>query len=128
VEDFKKLLGSVTPAYDVDEANALAAISHPDMISPAPGAAGNGERGSRGSRQRNRSWFEGFPDATIMLTNEVRVGNYIVQEGTFDGTNTGTFKTVPVDLPATGRRLRGHYAQVSNLSNGAVVSIRLYFD
>ena len=128
MEEFKNGVGNSSSSYNAEEANALAAISHPDMVSPAPGAAGQADPGSQGSREFNRSWFEGFPDAKIMLTNQVMVGNYIVQEGTFDGTNTGTFRTATGDLPATGRRLRCHYAQVSNLSNGAVLSTRLYFD
>ena len=127
--DLKEVAQQNINAFNAHDANAVAALAHSEVVASAPNPTGRSElRGREAVKEYNQSWFEGFPDAKIMLTNQVIVGNYIVQEGTFDGTNTGTFKTAAVDLPATGRHLRGHYAQVSNLSNGAVVSTRLYFD
>ena len=123
-----KLGVSGPPPFNAQDANSLAVSSHPDMISPAPSPTGRGERGSQGDRECNESWFAGFPDARIRLTHQVMVGNHIVQEGSFDGANTGTFRTAAGDIAATGRRLKGQFAQVSTMSNGVIVSTRLYFD
>jgi len=114
-------------AFSADDAKALA--DHPDIVSTVPSPTGRTElRGREATKEYNQSWFSAFPDARTTILNEVIVGDYIVQEGTFEGTNTGTWKSVAGDMPATGNRVKGQYCQVAKVRDGLIVSSNLYFD
>jgi predicted ester cyclase len=58
----------------------------------------------------------------------VIAGDYIVQECTFQGTNTGTWKSEVGDMPATGKTLKGEYCLIAKVRDGLFVSSNLYFD
>lgn len=127
MEDLKEIGGSPAP-YNARDADVMAALSHPDLISTGPGLGGRTEPGQETERERNRSWFEGFPDGRITATTEETSGEYTVQEGAFEGTHTGTFTTETRSIRATGRILKGRYSQVSRVRNGVTISTNLYFD
>jgi predicted ester cyclase len=128
MEDFRQFGASRHTAFGAHDADVLAALSHPDMITVRPRVGRHKEVGLVAERECNHSWFEGFPDGRITASSEVTTGEYTVQEGTFEGTNTGTFKTESGNIPATGRSLKGRYSQVSRVVNGVLVSTNLYFD
>jgi hypothetical protein len=128
MEDLKGIGASGLAPFDAHEADVMAALSHPDLICSKPLPGGRGQTGHGAERERNHSWFEGFPDGRITATIEVTVGEYTVQEGTFEGTNTGTFETESRAMAATGRTLKGRYSQVSRVRNGVIISTNLYFD
>jgi ketosteroid isomerase-like protein len=128
MEDLKGIGAGSLASFDAHDADVLAALSHPDLICSKPTPGGRGQTGHSPQRERNHSWFEGFPDGRITATMEVTVGEYTVQEGTFEGTNTGTFETESRSIAATGRTLKGRYSQVSRLRNGVIISTNLYFD
>lgn len=128
MEDFREFGASRHTDFGAHDADVLAALSHPDMITVRPHVGRHKEAGLEAERECNHSWFEGFPDGRITASSEVTTGEYTVQEGTFEGTNTGTFKTEAGNIPATGRSLKGRYSQVSRVVNGVLVSTNLYFD
>src|ERR1700730_3824378 len=127
MEDFQERGASRGVAFSAHDADVLAALSHPDMISLGPKVGRPSEPGQEAERECNHSWFEGFPDGRITARTDATAGEYTVQEGTFEGTNTGTFKTESGNIPATGKSLKGRYSQVSRVRNGVVVSTNLYF-
>lgn len=76
----------------------------------------------------NEAWFRGFPDATTKAVKRIISGNCVVEEGWFEGTNTGPFQTTMGEIPATGKRVRGPYCSVNEYEGELIKSSRLYFD
>ena len=127
--DLKQIAQENINAFNTHDANAVAALDHPDVVSTVPGPTGRTElRGREAAKGYNQSWFNAFPDARVRSTNDVISGDYIVQEGTFEGTNTGPWQSEAGDMPATGRALKGQFCQVIRTKDGKIVSSNLYFD
>jgi hypothetical protein len=127
--DLKDIAQRNIAAFNAHDTNALAALDHQDVVSTAPSPTGRTElRGREAAKGYNQSWFTAFPDAKVTSTNDVIAGDYIVQEGTFEGTNTGTWTSEAGDMPATGKTLKGQFCQVIRTKDGLIVSSNLYFD
>ena len=126
LKDFSARSNAAFNAHDVD---ALAALDDPNVVLSIPSPSGRSElKGRDAGKQYNQSWFTAFPDAKTTITNEVIGGDFIVQEGSFQGTNTGTWKTEAAEMPATGKTLKGHYCLVVKVTNEQIVKSTLYFD
>jgi predicted ester cyclase len=129
VLDLKEISVRSLAAFNAHDAAALAVLDDPNVVSTFPSPVGRGEaRGREASKAYNQSWFTAFPDAKVTITNEVITGDCIVQEGTFQGTNTGTWKSEVTDMPATGKTLKGEYCLIAKVKDGLIVSSHLYFD
>src|SRR3979411_2441298 len=116
-------------AFNAHDANAVEVSAHSDVVASAPNPTGRSElRGREAVKAYNQSWFDAFPDARVRSTNDVISGDYLVQEGTFEGTNTGPWRSEGGDMPATGRALKGQFCQVIRTKDGKIVSSNLYFD
>lgn len=127
--DVKEISARSLAAFNAHDADALAALDDPSVAITFPSPTGRSQaRGREGSKAYNQSWFKAFPDAKITITNEVITGDHIVQEGTFQGTNTGTWKSEVTDMPATGKSLKGEYCLILKVKEGLIVSSNLYFD
>ena len=127
--DLKQIAQEKINAFNAHDANAVAELAHPDVVATAPGPTGRSDlRGREAVKGYNQSWFTAFPDARVRSTNDVISGDYIVQEGTFEGTNTGPWRSEAGDMPATGRALKGQFCQVIRTKDGKIVSSNLYFD
>jgi hypothetical protein len=74
------------------------------------------------------SWIEAFPDANVQVRKVHEAGDVIIEEGVFNGTQNGIFRTPAGDVPPTGRTVRGDYVQVITYRNGRQVSANLMFD
>ena len=130
MSDLKNFAARANAAFNAHDADALAELDDNNVVATVPSPSGRTERrGRQASREYNQSWFTAFPDAKTTITNELVIaGDYIVQEGTFQGTNTGTWKSEAGDMPATGKTLKGHYCLISKVNNDRVVTSNLYFD
>jgi ketosteroid isomerase-like protein len=127
--DLKDLSQRNIAVFNAHDANAAAALDHPDVVATVPSPTGRAElRGREAAKQYNQSWFDAFPDAKVTSTNDVIAGDYLVQEGTFEGTNTGIWRSEAGDMPATGKTLKGQYCQVIRTKDGLIISSHLYFD
>jgi len=127
--DLKEIADRGTAAFNAHDAEALAALDDPNVVYSTPGPTGRIEhRGKDAGRTYNQNWFDAFPDAKVTIVNEVLADGNIVQEGTFTGTNTGTWKSDAGDMEATGKTVTGTYALVSKVRDGLIISGNLYFD
>jgi predicted ester cyclase len=127
--DVKEISARSLAAFNAHDADALAALDDPSVVITFPSPTGRSQaRGREGSKAYNQSWFKAFPDAKTTISNEVITGDYIVQEGTFQGTNTGTWKSEVTDMPATGKSLKGEFVLIAKVKDGLIVSSNLYFD
>jgi predicted ester cyclase len=129
MSDLKDFSARANAAFNAHDVDALAALDDVNVALSVPSPFGRSElRGRQASQQYNQSWFTAFPDAKTIITNQVITGEYIVQEGIFQGTNTGTWKSEAAEMPATGKSLKGHYCLVNKVTNDRIVSSALYFD
>ena len=129
MSDLKEFSARGNAAFNAHDASALAELDDPNVVTSIPSPTGRSElRGRDAAKQYNQSWFTAFPDAKTTVTNEVIGGDSIVQEGIFQGTNSGPWKTETGEMPATGKTLKGHYCLVTKVKNDQVVTSTLYFD
>jgi steroid delta-isomerase-like uncharacterized protein len=76
----------------------------------------------------NRAWKAAFPDARGTITNELESGDTVVQEITWEGTQSGPLQTDEGEIPASNRRVEVKAAQVIRLEGEQIKEIRHYFD
>jgi predicted ester cyclase len=127
--DLKETSRRSVEAYNAHDSSALSKLDHADIVTTAPGPIGRTERrGRQASQDYNESWFNAFPDAKITIVNEVIGDDSFVQEGIFQGTNTGEWKSEAGDMPATNKTVKGPFCLVAKVRDGLIVSGNLYFD
>jgi steroid delta-isomerase-like uncharacterized protein len=124
--DIKQLASRVTEAFNAHDEKAMLALDTSDSTLTAPGAAAL--RGSQASTGYAMAWLNAFPDARLVIRNEIITGDTIVQEFTFEGTHTATLHAPTGDVPATNKRLSGRGAQVLKVRDGLIADTQLYFD
>jgi steroid delta-isomerase-like uncharacterized protein len=124
--DTKQLAGRFVEAFNAHDEKALLALDTSDSTLTAPGGADL--HGSQASSGYAMAWFKAFPDARMVIRNEIITGDTIVQEFTFEGTHTATLSAPTGDLPATNRRLSGRGVQILKVRDGLIADTQLYFD
>jgi len=113
-------------AFNAHDIDGLMGMYGTDAVFNGPG--GMELKGIGPIKEFTKSWFQGFPDATIRTDNLIEAGDTIVQEGVFIGTQTGIFPTPMGDIPPTGKRVEGKFVDVYVIKDGKIVSDRLLFD
>lgn len=73
-------------------------------------------------------WLKGFPDAKMIVGNQVECDSWLVQEFTLQGTHTAPLEGPAGIIPATGKKLNSRAVSVGRYENGQIVETRLYFD
>jgi ketosteroid isomerase-like protein len=113
-------------AFNAHDEGAVRALFAPDTELQAPG--GVKLTGRDAAAGYVIGWLKGFPDARMIVDNEVAGDRWVVQECTFEGTNTAPMESPTGIVPATGRKLNDKSVQVGRYEDGQVVKFRLYFD
>lgn len=68
--------------------------------------------------------FGGFPDVKITPVKSWAAGDYVVIEGTFEGTNTGDMPT----MKKTGNKVSSRFLEVCKFTNGKVQDDWLFYN
>lgn len=113
-------------AFNSHDLEALGANEAEDVEWVAPG--GIVLRGPEQVKGFQKVYWEAFPDAQILSENQVVADPYVITEGAFTGTHTGTFRTPNGDIPATGLPVKIRFCTVQRVEDGLVASEHLYFD
>lgn len=125
----RELIDRGAAALNAHDSEALASLYDANVVSIAPGPGGQVEgKGREAVREYSQTWFDAFPDARVTIHEWVGTGTSIAQEGSFEGTQTGTLKTGTGDMPATGKKVRAQYVLLWKVADGLIVSSKLYFD
>ena len=66
-----------------------------------------------------KEMFTGFPDAKVTSDNTWAGGDYVVELGTMDATNTGDMGP----MKKTGKKVSLHFAEVSKLKDGKITNL-----
>jgi steroid delta-isomerase-like uncharacterized protein len=75
-----------------------------------------------------QGWHEAFPDARGTITNSFSVGDQVVQEVTWEGTQSGELETPQGPIPASGRWVSVRAVQLFRCEDGQITENRHYFD
>ena len=75
-----------------------------------------------------QGWRQAFPDARGTITNSFSSGDQVVQEVTWEGTQSGELETPQGSIPASNRRVTIYAVQVVECEDGHIRENRHYFD
>jgi ketosteroid isomerase-like protein len=114
-------------AFNQHDGATLEELCATDVIVTAPGEVTL--NGPAQARQFFESWFTAFPDARSTTTKLLYCGeDCSVEEGIFEGTQSGVFQTPQGDIQPTHRRVRGDYVNIVTIRGGKVVSQHVIYD
>ncbi len=114
-------------AFNAHDGTTLERIYAEDCVCTAPGDMRF--VGPAQIRSFMESWWTAFPDAHTRVTNLHYCGDDVsVEEGIFEGTQDGVFRTPMGDVQPTHRQVHGAYVNIVSIRNGKAVSQRLIFD
>lgn len=112
-------------AVNERDTKTITASFSPECIKLVPGARLQGG-------EQVAAWcsalFEAFPDLRITVTGVVEEAPFATVSGTVTGTHLGTLRTPGGDIPPTGRPAEFAFSETAEVRDGAMVSVRLYFD
>ncbi len=113
-------------AFNAHDQGRIRELNADNAVFEAPGDVR--VEGREATTQYAMAWLNAFPDARLIVGNELTAGNWVVQEFMFEGTHEGTLSTPAGDIPATNRRLAGRGVQIFRVEGDAIADTRLYFD
>ena len=113
-------------AFNAHDKAALQAIHAENIKFEAPGGVRlEGKGAVTGYAMR---WLNGFPDAKIIVGNQVECDSWLVQEFTLQGTQTAPLEGPAGMIPPAGKKVSSRAVSVGRYENGQIVEARLYFD
>ena len=111
-------------ANDLDRA-ASVVTSDFELVDVATGMTFHGPAGLRLWLE---PWLRAAPDAKTEITNVIVAGALVATEHIGRGTHTGPLQSPAGDVPPTGRSFELRIAEVYELRDGKIDSLRAYYD
>jgi steroid delta-isomerase-like uncharacterized protein len=124
--DAQSLGAQFIDAFNAHDEERIRSLNAENAVIDAPGDIHL--EGREAVAAYSMEWIHAFPDARLTVHNELAVGDWVVQELTFDGTHTAPMQTPMGEIPATHRSLKGRAVQIFKVEGDEVVDIHLYFD
>ena len=122
----QEVAGRFVEAFNAHDEAAIRAVNGEDVVFEAPGDVRL--EGRDATTQYAMEWLNAFPDARLVVHNEIVAGDWVVQEFTFEGTHTAPLQSPMGEIPATNRSLRGRGIQVVRVDGDVAVEEKLYYD
>ena len=113
-------------AFNAHDEDAIRSLNAENTVFEAPGDVHL--EGREAATQYALAWLGAFPDARLVVHNELAAGDWVVQECTFKGTHEAMLSGPGGDIPATQREVTGRGVQMLKIEGDEVVDTRLYFD
>jgi steroid delta-isomerase-like uncharacterized protein len=113
-------------AFNAHDEGRISELNGENVVFEGPGDVQL--EGREATTQYAMSWVRAFPDARLVVHNEIAAGDWVAQECTFEGTHEGTLSSPAGDIPATHKRLNGRCVQIFKVEGDVVTNTRLYFD
>jgi predicted ester cyclase len=79
-------------------------------------------------RQFEEAFAVAVPDANILPIRTFELGDTIITEGSYSGTQTGDLVSPAGTIPASGRSFSFPFADVMQATDGKIVSHHIYWD
>jgi len=113
-------------AFNAHDESAIRSLNAPNTRFEAPG--GVRLEGRDAATGYAMAWLNGFPDARMTVLHECTSGPVVVQECTFEGTQTAPLVGAAGTIPATGKKVSARCVQIGHYENDQVTETRLYYD
>ena len=113
-------------AFNAHDEQRIRELNAEDTVFEAPGDVRL--EGREPATQFAMAWLRAFPDARLVIRNELVAGDWVAQEFTFEGTHTQTLSTPAGEIPPTNRQLRGRGIQLLRTEGSTIADTRLYYD
>jgi steroid delta-isomerase-like uncharacterized protein len=114
-------------AWNAHDLSSVAGYYRPDVTLVSPD--GGEQRGHDQAAQRDEAFMQAFPDFTQEVRASYEAADTAIIEWVFSGTNTGPLPLPGgATLPATGKRVSVRGADFVTVADGAVASLRSYYD
>lgn len=127
IEDVRKLDDQGLAAWDQHKADEFAGMFADDFTLSdvtLPEALHSTDQ----VRQYMESWFTAFPDMHIRSINRVVTEDAVAAEVEFTGTNTGPLAFGGMELPATGKSVKGSGTYFVSVRDGKITSFSAHPD
>jgi predicted ester cyclase len=105
-------------AFNAHKAADLLANVSDDFVESDQADAQDGH-GKKDAEKNLKGFFTAFPDVNAKYDNSWAAGDYVVETGTLEGTNTGDMGP----RKKTGKKVTMHFAEVSKLKDGKVTNL-----
>jgi|SRR5438105_11649302 len=113
-------------AFNAHDENGIRELNGENVVFEAPGDVQI--EGRDATTGYALGWIQAFPDARLVIHNDLVAGDWVIQEGTFEGTHEGTLSSPAGDIPATHKRLNGRCVQIFKIEGDVITETHLYFD
>ena len=113
-------------AFNAHDEEAIRAVNGENVVFEGPGDVRL--EGRDATTQYAMEWLNAFPDARLIVHNEIVAGDWVAQECTFVGTHTAPMQSPMGEIPATHRTLEGRCVQVIRVEGDVAVEEKLYYD
>jgi predicted ester cyclase len=124
--DAREIGARFVEAFNAHDETRMRELNAENAVVEAPGDVRI--EGGEATTQYAMAWITAFPDARLSMHNELVAGDWVVQEGTFEGTHEGTLSSPVGDIPATHKQLKGRCVQIFRVEGDVITDTRLYFD
>jgi predicted ester cyclase len=122
----QEVAGRFVEAFNAHDEARIREINAENVVFEAPGDVRL--EGRDATTQYAMEWLNAFPDARLVIHNEIVAGDWVVQEFTFEGTHTAPLQSPMGEIPATNRSLQGRGVQLVRVEGDFAVEERLYYD
>lgn len=124
--DAREVAAKFIEAFNAHDEGRIRELNGEAAVFEAPGDVR--VEGREAATQYAMAWLRAFPDARMIVKNELVAGDWVTQEFSFEGTHEETLSSPAGDIPATHRRLTGRGVQIFRVEGDAVADTHLYFD
>ena len=124
--DAQAVVARLVEAFNAHDEASIRELTAEDIVFEGPGDVHL--EGRDADMEYTMMWLNSFPDARIIVHNEVAAGDWVVQEATFEGTHTAPLQGPTGEIPPTNRAVSGRCIQVFKVEGDAIVDSRLYYD
>lgn len=113
-----EVVKSLTDAFNAHKAADMVALMTDDAVE-SDQAAPQDYKGKKEIEKDLQTLLGAFSDAKITVDNTWAAGDYVVELGTFEGTNDHDMGT----MKKTGKKATMHYAEITKLKDGKITNL-----
>ncbi|MBV8758719.1 MAG: ester cyclase [Deltaproteobacteria bacterium] len=113
-----EVVKNLDDAFNTHKPDAMLPLMSDDFVESDQADAAD-HTGKKEAEAGLKKFMAAFPDAKVTADNRFAAGDYVVELGTFEGTNTGDMGPIK----KTGKKVTMHYAEISKLKDGKVTNL-----
>lgn len=113
-----EVVKNLDAAFNAHKVDAMTALLADDFVE-SDQAEAKDVKGKKDAEKSIKDFIKAFPDIKTTSDGVWAAGDYVVETGTMEGTNTGDLGP----MKKTGKKIDVHYAEVSKLKDGKLTNM-----